>query len=91
MLQHGSEETFDQFDKGLQAIRTRDHKLICDSEGGSTLYDINNGEVEIVDTDLTNYLEQRLGEMLGELPSGETEEELSDRVEQHLRDMGYMG
>lgn len=90
MLQHGSEETFDQFDKGLQAIRTRDHKLICDSKGGSTLYDISNEEVEIVDADLTSYLQQRLGETLEELPSGETEEELSDRVEQHLRDMGYM-
>jgi arylsulfatase A-like enzyme len=91
MLKQGSEETFKQFDRGLQMVRSNNYKLVRDTEGNRSLYDLTDGEKEIHNENVIEQLEVRLEEVLQPQPTGETEEDLDEHVEQHLRDMGYMG
>jgi len=81
----------EQYDRGLQAIRTDTHKLVRATTGETTLYRIDEDqEVPVDDVETRSALSDRIGETLDDLPSGSYREELDDHVEQHLEDMGYM-
>jgi arylsulfatase A-like enzyme len=84
-------ETFDQYDRGLQAARTDEHKLVCEVPGEETLYRIDDGqETEIDDEELAAELGDRIDRRLGSLPTGTYDEDLADHVTDHLEEMGYM-
>jgi arylsulfatase A-like enzyme len=77
---------------GLQAIRTDKHKLVRTTEGEETLFDISSfKEKELRDSPLKRKLSESLAASLPELEiHPESDEELSDEVKSHLRDMGYI-
>ncbi|ELZ24418.1 sulfatase [Halosimplex carlsbadense 2-9-1] len=82
---------FDDYDTGLQAVRTARHKLVRRTDGTATLYDISDGTDRPIDDDeLAADLRSRLEAALGELPRREEGEDLSEHVESHLEEMGYL-
>lgn len=84
-------DAFAPYDRGLQAIRTREFKLVRSTTGEETLYRITDGdEVEIEDPEVRRRLSDRLDDGVRKLPdSGADDEELTDHVKQHLAEMGY--
>jgi len=87
-------ETYDEFeayDRGLQAVRTKEYKLIRETTGRETLYQIRDGDETIAENEeIRRQLAGRLDEVLDNLPDGEHNEELSEYVEDHLEKMGYL-
>jgi len=83
-------ERVERYDRGLQAIRTADHKLVHPTSGGPELYRIDRYEREIDDDELAVRLLDQLDRTLGELPTGSYNEDVPDHVEQHLEKMGYL-
>lgn len=88
---HG--DRFGQYERALQAVRTRTHKLVRSSEGDTTLYELIGGdEREIGDEEVARELERRLDATLEPLPEADVEgdEELSEHTREHLRELGYL-
>jgi len=84
-------ETFRQYDRGLQAVRTRDHKLVRETPGGERLYRVGDMcEEPIEDESLRTDLSDLLDERLGDLPTGSYDEDVEAHVRDHLEEMGYM-
>lgn len=84
-------DSFEEYDRGLQAVRTADYKLIRTTTGEETLYRVRNGKETIVEDDgVKKRLSQQIDETLNKIPDGEHDEELDDYVEEHLEKMGYL-
>ncbi|SMP18081.1 sulfatase [Halobellus salinus] len=82
---------FEEYDRGLQAIRTTEYKLIRTTTGEETLYRIQNGDETAVENEKVQHqLSQRMNERLDEIPDGEHDEDLDDHVKDHLEKMGYI-
>jgi arylsulfatase A-like enzyme len=83
---------FDEYDRGLQAARTKTRKLIVDTHGERTLYDISDGtDKPIEQNTVAKRLFERLNNTLGDIPDRNNKtEKLDEHVEQHLKEMGYM-
>jgi arylsulfatase A-like enzyme len=82
---------FDEYDRGLQAIRTAEYKLIRTTTGEETLYRIQDGDETAVENEkVQEQLSQQMIEMLEEIPDGEHDEDLDDYVKDHLEKMGYL-
>lgn len=79
-----------QYDRGLQAVRTTDHKLVRPTTGDAHLYRIGDKERRVTDEQHTATLRKRLDGTLGKLPTGEHDEDIPDHVEAHLEEMGYL-
>jgi len=84
------QDRIDRYDRGLQAVRTTDHKLVRSTDGTTCLFDVDDPENEITDDELSTALTQRLTQTLDRLPTGSHSEDLPDHVEQHLEQMGYL-
>jgi len=94
--QHLSNEQLRQFAAGRKAVRTETHKLVVDSIGNSTLFDVT-GEIETevddpdVQADLMEVLFDTLPEEYGIWPEGDPENyDLNDEVINSLEDLGYV-
>jgi arylsulfatase A-like enzyme len=84
-------DTFEEYDRGLQAVRTVDHKLIRTTRGEETLYRIENGtETPVENEEVKWRLSRQIDETLDKIPDGEHDEELDDYVKDHLEKMGYL-
>lgn len=84
-------DSFEAYDRGLQAVRTTDYKLIRATTGEERLYRIRNGrETPTENEGVKQGLSRRIDEALDEIPDGEHEEELSEYVKDHLEKMGYL-
>ncbi|ACV46769.1 MULTISPECIES: sulfatase [Halomicrobium] len=84
-------DSFEAYDRGLQAVRTETHKLIRPTVGEATLYRLTgDGEVEVSDDEREAALAQRLDETLEPLPDTSRTTELDDHVSDHLEKMGYL-
>lgn len=85
------QERVDRYDRGLQAIRTKSHKLVKPTRGEMELYQLKNGKEKLVDNaELERELADKLSSKLGELPTGSYSEELPEHIEEHLIKMGYL-
>lgn len=93
-LQH--HDAFDQYDRGLQAVRTGEHKLVRTDDDESNLYrigDLTEERIPIDDNkDIYRELDQLLDDTLQELPSDSSAEveELDEQTREHLKEMGYI-
>lgn len=86
---HG--DAFDRYDRGLQAVRTSDRKLIRSTSGESTLYRITGaGEVEVDEPDRMGELGRVLDDRLDELPTGGEYDDPDDHIKDRLEELGYM-
>lgn len=84
-------DTFEKYDRGLQAVRTTEYKLIQATTGEETLYRIRDGaETPIENEEMKQRLSKQLDETLDMFPDNEHEEELDDYVKDHLEKMGYL-
>jgi arylsulfatase A-like enzyme len=87
-------ETYDSFkdyDRGLQAVRTTDYKLIRTTAGEEMLYRIQNGNENVIsDDEVQERLSEYMDTNLNQIPDGKYDEELADYVKDHLEKMGYM-
>ena len=88
-------EAFERYDSRFQAARTRDHKLVKDKNGETTLYRINDlTETAVDEPEKAAELQQKLEGALGEFPGGaighQESEELSSHIEGHLEELGYL-
>ncbi len=79
-----------RYDRGLQAIRTTDHKLVRTTTGDATLCRVDGSEQSVDDDRRQALLRDHLDEALGPLPTGSHDEDLPNHVEQHLEQMGYI-
>jgi arylsulfatase A-like enzyme len=81
---------FKSHDRGLQAIRTADFKLVREIPGEKTLYRVGSlTETPVDDPDTERRLSKTLDDGVDELPDVSHEEDLPDHVEEHLEKMGY--
>lgn len=84
-------ERFEPYLRGLQAVRTREHKLVRATDGEETLYELGDlTETEIEDDALQTRLADYLSDRLMPLPTVDTDGEVADHVATHLEEMGYM-
>jgi arylsulfatase A-like enzyme len=84
-------DKFEAYDRGLQAVRTSDFKLIRTTRGKETLYRIENGEeVPVENPEVHRQLSERMDETLSDVPDSGVEEELSKYVKENLEKMGYL-
>jgi arylsulfatase A-like enzyme len=86
-------DRFGQYERALQTVRTKTHKLVRSSKGDTTLYElIDGGEQETEDEELKRNLERRLDATLETLPEADVEgdEDLSEHTREHLRELGYL-
>lgn len=86
-------DAFDPFDRGLQAVRTAEHKLVRDTADGHTLYDVTGAVERKVQNDAVHdRLSTVLDRTLDPLPAQRAadEFEIQDHVKEHLQEMGYM-
>jgi len=83
-------DAFEEYDRGLQAIRTDRHKLVVGTDGEWALYDVTDEERRLDDEQLMETLADELEETLGTIRTGQNVGELDDVVEDHLEQMGYL-
>lgn len=83
-------DSFRKYDKGLQSIRSNSHKLILDSNGERTLYELTDGEYPIDNDEVIDELTSKLKESLKRLPTEKRREDLDKHTKEHLKEMGYM-
>lgn len=80
-------DCFEEYDRGLQAVQTKDYKLIRTTTGEETLYRVRNGNKTPVENDeVKRRLSGRIDEVVNEIPDGEYDEELGDCVKKHGKD-----
>ena len=93
---YSSEEGVAQLAAGRKAVRTADHKLVMDSNGTETLYDVHTiSETEVTDDDVKRSLREKLTATLsddyGVWPEGDPSEyNLNEDVVDNLKDLGYI-
>lgn len=86
-----SDGPFNDYDTGLQAIRTNEQKFVSRTDGTGAIYDISNGsDKPMDDPEIASNLRMRLDAALGDLPKHERKENLSEHVKSHLDEMGYL-
>lgn len=84
-------ERLNRYNRGLQAVRTHDHKLVKPTRGDRELYRLTpEGEQRTEDADVAEQLLRQLEARLGELPTESVSEELPAHIEDHLVEMGYL-
>jgi arylsulfatase A-like enzyme len=86
----GTYDGFEQYDRGLQAVRTGEHKLIAGTDGQRALYDVTDGERPVDDDAIADELGETLEAGLGNLAAGRQPADLDEHVEERLERMGYM-
>ncbi|WP_312907607.1 sulfatase [Natronosalvus caseinilyticus] len=90
------DEQLRQFAAGRKAVRTETHKLVVDSLGNSTLYNVSGDiETEVSEATIESELRDKLFEVLpeeyGVWPEGDPENySLDDEVIGSLEDLGYV-
>ena len=91
-----SEEVL-KYDRGLQAIRTKEWKYVEGTDGSQRLYDVrdqtvNKSEIASEHQDVVNKLQDRLRTQLDpiSLADDDTTDEMETDVEQRLEDLGYL-
>lgn len=83
-------DRIERYDRGLQAIRTRDHKLVSPTSGKPELYRIDEGETITDDEAMRSELQSLLDERLTPLPTeGDDDTEIPDHIEARLVELGY--
>ena len=93
---HLSEEQLSQFAAGRKAIRTTEHKLVVDSRGERTLYDVTTTpETSIQDEARAEQLHTELQDQLsmeyGQWPEGDPSDfDLNRDVVDNLESLGYI-
>jgi arylsulfatase A-like enzyme len=85
----GSYDGFERYDRGLQAVRTDEYKLIVGTDGERALYDVTDGERPIADGAVADELQATLEATLGSLPTERRHDVVDRHVEAHLERMGY--
>lgn len=84
-------ERIERYNRGLQAVRTHEHKLVKPTRGDVELYRLEDGgETRIEDADVEEGLLETLEATLGDLPSESYSEDLPEHIEDHLVEMGYL-
>lgn len=84
-------DAFDGYDRGLQAVRTSERKLIRSTSGESTLYRISeDAEVKVDEPTRKEKLGKVLTDQLNELPRGGEVGEPDDHIKNRLKKLGYM-
>lgn len=84
-------ERIDRYNRGLQAVRTHDNKLVKPTRGDRELYRLGTeGEGRAENADVEERLLERLEASLGDLPTESESEELPAHIEEHLTEMGYL-
>jgi len=84
-------EEFERYLRGLQAVRTREDKLVRATDGEETLYELGDlTEHPVTDDDRRAELAAVLDEHLDPPPTEDTDGEVADHVADHLEEMGYM-
>lgn len=84
-------DEFAKYDRGLQAVRTRDHKLVRSSDGEETLYSITDGAESVADDPaVAQTLSERLSAAVDPLPDTVQQTDLDNDVRDHLEEMGYL-
>lgn len=85
-------ERIDRYNRGLQAVRTHEHKLVKPTRGDSELYRLGGqgGEQRVENDDVEERLHRWLETRLDDLPTESTSEDLPSHIEDHLVEMGYL-
>lgn len=84
-------DRIERYNRGLQAIRTREYKLVKPTRGDVELYRLEGGdEVPAENADIADQLLAKLEANLGELPTESQSEDLPKHIEDHLVEMGYL-
>lgn len=84
-------ERIERYNRGLQAVRTHEHKLVKPTRGDIELYRLDDGfEIPIENVDAEERLLEKLEATLGELPTESESEDLPKHIEDHLVEMGYL-
>lgn len=86
----GDYGAFAEYDRGLQAVRTEENKLIVGTDGWRTLLDVTDGERPIEDEPVLERLRDQLETALSPLPTDSDNVDVDDYVKDHLERMGYM-
>jgi len=80
-----------RYNRGLQAARTHEYKLVKPTRGDIKLYQLDdNDETLIEDANVEVELLEKINMNLGALPSESHSEELPDHIKDHLVKMGYL-
>ncbi len=84
-----------EYDRGLRAVRSREWKLICGSDGSVELYDVTAGETTNVadeHPDQVTELQTHLDEMFGgfEVNPQKEVENINTATQERLEDLGYL-
>lgn len=84
-------ERIERYNRGLQAVRTHEYKLVKPTRGDVELYRLDgDGETPVENPDVETELLETMGRTLGDLPSESTTEDLPKHIEDHLVKMGYL-
>lgn len=84
-------DDFSKYDRGLQAIRTREHKLVRSTDGEETLYSISDGRESVVnDESVARTLSEQLTAAVNPPPDAVQQEGFDEDVRDHLKEMGYL-
>jgi arylsulfatase A-like enzyme len=80
---------FEPYLRGLQAVRTREHKLVRATDGEETLYELGDLTETAVDDERRHAELAGLFDRLDPPPTDDTDGEVADHVARHLEEMGY--
>jgi arylsulfatase A-like enzyme len=84
-------ERIDRYNRGLQAVRTHEYKLVRPTRGDRMLYRLDtDGETPVENAEIEERLQRRLEARLGDLPTESHSEDLPAHIEDHLVEMGYL-
>lgn len=89
------DEIHSRYTVGRKCIRTETEKLILNSDGEETLYDVTAGEIVREDADRTRELRERMAESIPlefqEIPYTDSDERGRDEtLRRNLRELGYI-
>ncbi len=84
-------ERIERYNRGLQAVRTHEYKLVRPTRGDVELYRLEDGEeTPVENADVASRLLSKLEANLAELPTESQSEDLPTHIEDHLVEMGYL-
>jgi arylsulfatase A-like enzyme len=84
-------ERIDRYNRGLQAARTHEYKLVKPTRGDRELYRLgDDGETLVENAEIEERLLGELTANLGDLPTESHSEDLPGHIEDHLTEMGYL-
>lgn len=84
-------ERIERYNRGLQAVRTHEYKLVKPTRGDIELYRLEDDfEIPVENADVEDRLLGKLNVNLGDLPTESHSEDLPEHIEDHLVEMGYL-